>query len=73
MTDHEYYGFCMANPNLHIERNAQGEIIIVPPTGAESDYRNTEAMGQLRQWAKADGRGKVFGPSVEVILPNGAG
>jgi len=71
MTDDEYYDFCMANANVRFERTAHGEIIIVPPAGGESDYRNTEASCQLGAWAKRDGRGKTFGPS-EFILPSGA-
>ncbi len=72
MNDDEYYDFCMANANVRFERTAQGEIIIVPPAGGESDYRNVELSSQLAVWAKRDGRGKAFGPSVEFILPSGA-
>ena len=72
MNDDAYYKFCAANPNLRIERSPQGEIIIVPPAGGESDYRSTEAVIQLGSWAKKEGRGKAFGSSVEFILPSGA-
>ena len=72
MNDDAYYKFCTANPGLRIERSPQGEIIIVPPAGGESDYRSTEAVIQLGSWAKKEGRGKAFGSSVEFILPSGA-
>jgi Uma2 family endonuclease len=72
MTDDDYFAFCMANPNLNLERTAQGDIVIVPPPGAESAYRSTEVGGQLGIWAKQDGRGRAFGSSVEFILPTGA-
>jgi Uma2 family endonuclease len=72
MNDDEYYDFCMANPDVRFERTALGEIIIVPPVGGESDYRNMEVSSQLAVWAKRDGRGKAFGPTVEFILPSGA-
>jgi Uma2 family endonuclease len=72
MNDDEYYEFCMANADVRLERTAQGEIIIVPPEGGESGYRNTEVSSQLGTWAKRDGRGKTFGSSVEFILPTGA-
>ena len=42
MTDDDYFAFCMANPNVRFERTAQGEIIIVPPAGAESDHQSSE-------------------------------
>ena len=72
MTDDEYYNFCMANGNVRFERTAQGEIIIVPPAGGESDFQSVEVIWQLRDWAKRDGRGRTFGSSVEFILPSGA-
>lgn len=72
MGDDDYQAFCAANPDLRIERTPQGEILIVPPAGGESDYRTTQILVQLAQWAKQDGRGKVFGPSVEFLLPTGA-
>lgn len=73
MSEEGFYQFCIANPNLRIERNAKGEIIIVAPAGAESDHRNVELTSQLNAWAKQDGRGRVFGPSSEFILPDGSG
>jgi Uma2 family endonuclease len=72
LSDDDYFAFCQANPDLRIERTAQGEIVIVPPAGGESDYRSLEAGACLRQWAKSNGRGKAFGTSVEFILPDGA-
>jgi Uma2 family endonuclease len=72
MNDDEYYEFCMANPNTRFERTAEGEIVIVPPAGGESSYQSGESQGELRQWAKRDGRGKAFESSVEFILPTRA-
>lgn len=72
MSDDEYYDFCMANADVRFERTAQGEILIVPPAGFESDNRNVEVSTQLTVWAKRDGRGKTSGPSAEFILPSGA-
>ena len=72
MTDDEYFDFCQINRNLRLERTAEGEIIIAPPAGYESDRRNTEIVGQLSTWAKQDGRGKASGTSTEFILPTGA-
>jgi Uma2 family endonuclease len=72
MSDDDYFDFCMANPDLRLERTEQGEIIIVPPAGGESDYQSADVIGQLGAWAKRDGRGKAFGMSVAFILPTGA-
>jgi Uma2 family endonuclease len=72
MSDDDYYDFCVANPNLRLERTAQGEIVIVPPAGLESDNRNAKIIIHFGQWALRDGRGEAFGPSAEYILPSGA-
>ena len=72
LNDDEYFSFCEANPQLKIERTTKGEIVILPPAGGESDYRSLEVAGELRTWAKKDGRGKAFGSSVEFLLPSGA-
>jgi Uma2 family endonuclease len=72
LTDKAYMAFCAANPDLHVERSAEGEILIVPPAGGESSYRSIEVAGELRQWAKVDGRGKVLDSSVQFLLPDGS-
>jgi len=47
MTDDEYFEFCQANADVWLERTAEGEIIIVPPAGFESDDRNVDVTIQL--------------------------
>jgi Uma2 family endonuclease len=72
MDDGEYFEFCARNPELRIERNAHGEIIIMPPAGAETGFRNSDLTAQLATWSKRDGRGRAFDSNAEYILPNGA-
>ena len=72
-SDHDYWAFCEANPDLRVERTAQGEIVIVPPASGESDYRSAEVIGDLRNWALRDGRGQTFGSSVQFFLSDGSG
>jgi len=72
MSDDEFFDFCVANPDVWFERTEEGEIIIVPPAGAESDHRSLDVASQLTVWAKRDGRGKAFGMTAEFILPTGA-
>jgi Uma2 family endonuclease len=33
MTDDEYFQFCADNPDVRIERSAEGDILIMPPVG----------------------------------------
>jgi Uma2 family endonuclease len=72
MTDDEYFQFCAENPDLRIERSAEGDILIMPPAGGESSFRNSELTAELTIWARRDGRGRAFDSSVEYFLPSGA-
>lgn len=72
MTDDQFYEFCQLNRDFRIERNATGELIIMPPTGSETDERNFDLIGQLWAWTKQDGTGVGFGSSGGFTLPNGA-
>jgi Uma2 family endonuclease len=72
MTDDDFFDFCQANPDVRFERTAQGEIVIVPPAGFESDGRNADVVAQLINWARDDGRGHVSGPSAAFVLRTGA-
>jgi len=72
MNDEQFFEFCQANRDVRIERNSQGEIIIMPPTGWETGNKNAEITIQLGIWAKKDGRGKTVDSSAGYKLPNGA-
>lgn len=72
MTDEQFFEFCQANRDVRIERNSQGEIIIMPPTGWETGDKNAEITAQLRNWTKKDGRGKSADSSAGYKMPNDA-
>jgi Uma2 family endonuclease len=71
-SDEAYLAFCRANPDLRVERNAKGEILIVPPAGSESSYRSLKVSAQLDTWAEQDGRGTAFESSAQFMLPDGS-
>ena len=70
--DEAFQEFCRANPDLRIERNAQGEIIVMPPAGGESSHRNATVTEQLTRWTAKDGRGEAFDSSAAFHLPDGS-
>lgn len=72
MSDRQFYEFCRTNPDLRIERNANGEIIVLPPAFSDTGNRNGRVLGQLFIWAEADGTGEAFDSSSGFTLPNGA-
>jgi Uma2 family endonuclease len=72
MSDECYWELCASNPDLRFEREPNGEIVILPPTGLETGYRNSDLTAQLVVWAKRDGRGVALDSNAEYFLPNGA-
>ncbi|GAP95098.1 Uma2 family endonuclease [Leptolyngbya sp. NIES-2104] len=72
MSDEQFYEFCRTNPELRIERTADGEIIVMPPAFADTGNRNSRISGQLFVWSEADGTGESFDSSSGFTLPNGA-
>ena len=71
-SDAAYLAFCRANPNLRVERTAEGEILIVPPAGSESSHRNAKVTAQLDRWSDVDDRGAVFDSSAQFMLADGS-
>ncbi len=72
VSDQQFYDFCRTNPDLRIERNANGEIIVMPPAFADTGNRNGRVFGQLFIWSEADATGEAFDSSSGFTLPNGA-
>lgn len=70
MTDEEFFNFCSANKHLKIERDETGQILIMPPTGLESDSHSSDICGELHIWNKLTKAGKVFGSSAGFTLPD---
>lgn len=72
ISDQQFYDFCQTNPDLRIERNADGEIIVMPPAFADTGNRNGRVFGQLFVWAEANAAGEAFDSSSGFTLSNGA-
>jgi Uma2 family endonuclease len=72
MTDEQFFHFCQQNRDYRIERTAQGEIIIMPPTGSETGNRNFDLIIQLGIWTRQNKTGIGFDSSTGFTLPNGS-
>ncbi len=72
LTGEQFFQLCQDNRDLRFEMTADGEIIIMPPTGSDTGERNSELNYQLRHWTKQDANGKCFDSSTAFTLPNGA-
>ena len=67
-----FFHVAQLNKDLRLELSAEGDLIVMPPTGIDTGDRNAEITMQLRQWAKRDGKGKAFDSSTGFRLPNNA-
>lgn len=47
LTDEQFFQLCINNRNLRIERNQQGDLVIIPPVGDISSNRNARLTQQL--------------------------
>ncbi len=72
LTDEQFFQLCQHNQDLRIERTAQGELIIMPPTGWGSGSRNARLTARLGNWTDTNGIGIAFDSSTGYTLPNGA-
>ncbi|MEM8502010.1 MAG: Uma2 family endonuclease [Cyanobacteria bacterium P01_D01_bin.1] len=72
LSDEQFYELCRINRDIRIERTADGELILMPPTGGETGTRNAGINAQLWTWNESKGLGKVFDSSTAFKLPSGA-
>ena len=72
LTREQFYQLCETNPDLKLERNAQGELIVMPPTGGETGRSNSSVNAQIWFWNEENQLGEVFDSSTGFTLPSGA-
>jgi Uma2 family endonuclease len=72
MTDERLMRFAAEVEPLRVERDANGELIVMSPTGLEGSGQNSEIIADLTVWARQDGRGKVFDSNGGFTLPDGS-
>ena len=72
MSDEELMRFCAANETLRVEREPNGEILVMTPAGAKTGKMNIRISRLLDEWAEGDGRGVAFDSSTGFTLPDGS-
>ncbi|MEL7224399.1 MAG: Uma2 family endonuclease [Cyanobacteria bacterium J06576_12] len=70
--DAEFYRLCEANRDLRLELTAEGNLIIMPPTGWDTGLRNSSLNRVVGNWAEKNDTGITFDSSTGFKLPNGA-
>jgi len=71
LTDEQFYQLCQENPEVRLERTAQGELIVMPPSGGETSKRNSILNLQLGLWNEQTQLGEVFDSNGGFSLPKG--
>ncbi len=72
MSDEELMRFCAANDFLRVERDANGEILVMTPAGSKTSRMNSRVTRLLDEWAEEDGRGVAFDSNGGFTLPDGS-
>jgi Uma2 family endonuclease len=72
VTPEQFDELAIANNDVRMELTAQGELIVMAPTGGTAGWRNASICAQLYNWAIEDKSGKSFDSSTEFTLPSGA-
>jgi Uma2 family endonuclease len=72
LTDDQFFQLCRSNPDLKFERNANGDIMIMPPTGGDTGSSNAELGADFVIWNRRKKLGIVFDSSTAFKFPNGA-
>ncbi|WP_299403307.1 Uma2 family endonuclease [Acaryochloris sp. IP29b_bin.148] len=72
MSSEQFYEFCRTNPDLRIERSANGEVTVMPPAFSDTGNRNLKISQQVGNWADENDTGEVFDSSADFTLPHGA-
>jgi Uma2 family endonuclease len=63
---------CRANPDVALERDANGKVVIMAPANMDGGERKAEIIMQLGIWNKQSRLGVVFDSSAGLTLPNTA-
>ena len=72
IVDEELRQLSAMNPELRFERNADGSLVTMPPTGGISGNREAKAIMKLGLWVESTASGECFSSSTGFKLPNGA-
>ena len=62
-SDEELVAFCLANPDLNLERDEKGEIHLMSPARGLTSANNSEIITEISIWNRKTKAGKVFDSS----------
>ena len=72
ISDSQLEQLCRENPDRRLEIDAEGKLIVMPPTGSLTGEKNSSLLGQVWYWNRQNKLGKVFDSSTGFRFANGA-
>ena len=72
MDDEALMRFCATNESVRVEREANGDLLVMSPSGFGSSMINSRINRLLTEWAEADGRGVTTDSNGGYTLPDGS-
>jgi Uma2 family endonuclease len=63
VTLEQFDRLCQNNPDLRLEIDRNGELIVMPPTGGDTGERNSNLTADIVIWNRQAGLGRVFDSS----------
>jgi Uma2 family endonuclease len=72
LTEEQFFHFCQENQQLKFEKTSADEILLMAPTGSETDRINFDIGFELGIWNRKKNLGVVFGSNAGFTLPNNA-
>ena len=72
LSDAELLRFGAANKGLHFERDKNGELVVMTPTGNRTGMKGMYISRILGNWTDDDGTGYAFDSSTGFSLPDGS-
>jgi len=72
LNEEEFLRFCAVNDFARIEREPNGEILVMSPANSKTSKINSRICRLLDEWAEEDGRGVAFDSSGGFALPDGS-
>jgi Uma2 family endonuclease len=70
LSDEALMRFSAENEWLRVERDANGELIVMTPVGSEGSAKELDVAIELGLWARRDGRVRAFGPTAGFTMPD---
>lgn len=72
LSDDDFLSLCSKHRDLKFERNINGDLMIMSPTGGLTSKRNADLIYQLNAWNRKYKLGIIFDSSGGFKLPNGS-